>query len=165
MSRRPLCAAVFLLTLGAVYGPAAEAQQGPYQYFAITPCRIADTRSSSFNSGGFLNGSPNLPASSARAFFIKGTCGVPNDAKAVTVNAAILDPTAIGFLSMWPNPGAFPTVSTINFLAGEPGLANGAIVPVGPCTPPCGDLNVVYGNDGSPGHSLKFVLDVTGYFK
>jgi len=65
---------------------------------------------------------------------------------------------------MWPAVGRFPR-STINFLAGEPGLANGAIVPLKACASPCGDLNVVYGNDGSPGKSLDFLLDITGYFQ
>lgn len=165
MRNRLVHSALVLLAFGVVLPAVAEAQQGPFQFFALTPCRVADTRSAAFNSGGFNNGPPHLANGAARAFFVKGRCGVPNDAKAVSVNAAVLDPTAIGFLSMWPNPGAFPTVSTINFLAGEPGLANGAIVPVGSCTPPCGDLNVVYGNDGTPGHSLKFVLDITGYFR
>jgi hypothetical protein len=154
--------ALVLITAAA---DVAQAQGGPFSYFAVTPCRLADTRDANFNSGGFTNGPPNLSAGPTRAFFVKGKCGIPGDAKAVSVNAAILDPTAIGFLSMWPAGGPFPTVSTINFLAGEPGLANGAIVPLNACASPCGDLNVVYGNNGTPGHTLKFVLDVTGYFR
>jgi hypothetical protein len=158
-----LALALPFVAAGAFSRP-AEAQVG-LQYFAVTPCRVADTRDATFNSGGFLNGPPSMQAGSTRAYFVKGRCGLPNTAQAVSLNAAILNPTATGFLSLWPAGGPFPTVSTINFLQGEPGLANGAIVPLAVCASPCGDLNVVFGNDGTPGKFLDFVLDVTGYFQ
>ncbi len=145
-------------------GKPAAAQTG-LQYFAVIPCRVADTRSSTFNSGSYLNGSPSLTAGATRAFFVKGRCGIPDTAQAVSVNAAILNPTDAGFLSLWPAGGQFPVVSTINFVAGEPGLANGAIVPLKICASPCADLNVVYGNGGAAGQTLNFILDVTGYFE
>jgi hypothetical protein len=162
--RRLTFALAALVAVGAL-APSRDAAAQGLQYFAVTPCRIADTRMSSFNNGAFLNGTPSMQAGPIRAFFVKGTCGIPNTAKAVSLNAAILFPTDTGFLSLWPAGGPFPVVSTINFLAGEPGLANGAIVPLNTCTSPCGDLNVVYGNDGSPGKFLDFILDVTGYFQ
>lgn len=155
-----------LLSLSAVGISAREAQaQTGLQYFSVTPCRVADTRSASFNTGAFLNGTPSMQAGSTRAYFVKGKCGVPDTAAALSLNAAILNPTATGFLSLWPAGGLFPLVSTINFLQGEPGIANGAIVPLKPCLSPCADLNVVYGNDGTPGKFLDFVLDITGYFQ
>lgn len=155
-----------VLSLAAIGFTAREAQaQLGLSYFAVTPCRVADTRNVAFNSGAFLNGPPNMQAGPVRAYFLKGRCGLPDTAQAVSLNAAILFPTATGFLSLWPAGGAFPTVSTINFLAGEPGIANGAIVPLKACASPCADLNVVFGNDGTPGKFLDFVLDVTGYFQ
>jgi hypothetical protein len=162
--RFALALSVAAVVAALVTAKPAAAQTG-LQYIAVIPCRIADTRNSSFNSAPYENGPPSLTAGATRAFFVKGRCTIPNTAKAVSVNAAILNPTAPGFLSLWPAGGAYPGISTINFVAGEPGLANGAIVPLNVCASPCGDLNVVYGNDGTAGQTLNFVLDVTGYFQ
>lgn len=157
----------FVALLGAVLVAAlpapAQVTGGPFQYFAVTPCRIADSRDAAFTAFGPNNGPPALPAGPYRAIKVKGNCGIPTDAAAVSLNAGVLGPTAMGFFSMWPVGGTFPVVSTINFQAGEPGLANGAIVPLATGTAP--DLNIVYGNDGTPGHSLNFIIDVTGYFR
>ncbi len=41
------------VVLTALSGTVA-AQTGPYQYYAVTPCRVADTRSATYNSGAYL---------------------------------------------------------------------------------------------------------------
>jgi hypothetical protein len=129
----------------------AEAQTG-LQFYAVTPCRAVDTRS---GFGGTMS------ASVQRNFTIKGVCGVPASAKAVSLNVTIVSPTQDGFVSLWPTGGAFPVVSTVNFNAGEPALANGAIVPLAVATP---DLATIYGT-GSGSGSINTILDVTGYFQ
>lgn len=130
----------------------ADAQTG-LQFFAVTPCRTYDSR----------QGTPNpLPAATQRNVTIKGLCGVPATAKAVSLNVTVVGPTVDGFFSLWPNPGTFPVVSTLNFLAGEPALANGAIVPLG--APATADLATAYGTGSGTG-TTHFVLDVTGYFQ
>lgn len=133
--------------------PSVALADGPFSFYAVTPCRVYDTR---LDGGG-------VPLSSGvtRNFTVKGVCGVPADAKASALNVTITSPTAEGFLSLWPAGGAPPLVSTINFLAGEPALANGAIVPLAVATP---DLSVVYGVAGGS-HTVHVILDVTGYFK
>jgi hypothetical protein len=55
-----------------------------------------------------------------------------------------------------------PLVSNINATAGEPALANGAIVPL--TVDPGFNVSVVYGDDGVPA-TAHVLLDVTGYFK
>ena len=142
----------------------ARAQSGPFQYFAVTPCRAADTRSASYNVGAFLNGTPSLSGTVTRAFFTKGLCGVPGSAKAVTVNATVVNPTGLGWLALWPAGTVWPGISTLNFPPGAGATANGAIVPLSGCTSPCGDLNVVYGVVPSA-NTLDIVLDITGYFQ
>jgi hypothetical protein len=168
----PTFALVLLLALVAVAPRDASAQTGPYQYYAVTPCRVADTRSASYNSGSYLNGPPSIvgdgTGAATRAFFVKGgTCGIPNTAKAVSVNATVVNPTISGpgngFLSLWPGGVAWPGISTINFPPGAGATANGAVVPLSSCTAPCGDMNVRYG--AVPSGTLDFVLDVTGYFQ
>src|SRR5664279_3490038 len=103
--------------LTALSGTAA-AQSGPYQYYAITPCRAADTRSATYNSGAFLNGTPSITGNSTRAFFVKGLCGVPGTAKAVSVNATVVNPTSQGWLALWPAGVIWPGISTLNMAPG-----------------------------------------------
>lgn len=140
-----------LVVAGVVAGQ-AQAQTG-YQFYAVTPCRAVDTRS---GYGGIV------AASTLRNFTIKGVCNVPATAKAVSLNATIVQPTVDGFFSLWPAGGTFPVVSTLNFLANEPALANGAIVPLNTSTTP--DLSTAYGS-ASGGGVTHVVLDVTGYFQ
>jgi hypothetical protein len=147
---RSLLFAASLVAAGFVSRP-AEAQTG-LQFFAVTPCRAVDTRS---GFGGIMS------ASTQRNFTIKGVCGVPGTAKAVSLNVTVVGPTQDGFVSLWPTGGAFPVVSTVNFNAGEPALANGAIVPLAVATP---DLATIYGTASGSG-TIHTILDVTGYFQ
>lgn len=134
--------------------PSADAAGGPYQYFALTPCRLVDTR----NAVG-TNGGPALVALAARDFKVQGNCGVPTGATAATINVTITGGTENGYLSLWPSGTTKPLVSTINFTPSDPALANGAIVPLSTNT---NDLSVYFGAGGAG--SVHLVMDVTGYF-
>jgi hypothetical protein len=147
---RALVLAIPFVAAGAFSRP-AQAQTG-LQYFAVTPCRAVDTRSST---------PPIVQASIFRGFTIKGLCGIPASAKAVSLNLTIVGPSADGFFSLWPFGGPFPVVATINFVAGEPAIANGAIVPLAVGTP---DLYGGYGTALGLG-TTHAVMDVTGYFQ
>lgn len=147
--KRALVVASALVALGAFARPAGA--QG-LQFFAITPCRSVDTRT---GNGGIIS------ASVLRQFTMKNSCGVPATAKAISLNCTIVSPSVGGFFSLWPAGGVFPVVATINFDAGEPALANGAIVPIAAGSP---DLSVAYGTGPGNGQ-LHAVLDVTGYFQ
>ena len=145
-----------VLTLTAVGFATREAQaQAGLQYYAVTPCRAVDTRTG-------LGGSGIIPASTEKKFTMKGVCNISASAKAVSLNVTVVGPTQDGFFALWPTQGTYPGVSTINFLANEPALANGAIVPVLAVGTP--DLSVGYGTATGSGQS-HLVLDVTGYFQ
>lgn len=154
MSKIPIHRALFLAVLVAAADFAAQPAQAQtgLQYYALTPCRAVDTRS---GYGGIMT------ASVQRNFTIKGVCGVPSSALAVSLNVTIVSPTQDGFVSLWPNGGARPVVSTVNFNAGEPALANGAIVPLAVTTP---DLGTIYGTASGTG-TINTILDITGYFQ
>ncbi len=130
------------------YAGTASAQ---YSYYPLTPCRVVDTR----NAAG-LNGGPAIGPNTTRGVAIKGYCGVPSTAKAVSLNLTITGSTAGSWIAIWPAGQGYAGVSTINFNAGDT-LANGAIVGVGGGTP---DLNV-YNASGS----VDVIIDVTGYFQ
>src|SRR5512141_2349933 len=85
---------------GAAISPPAEAQA--LSFFNLSPCRAVDTRSSGY--GGILVGS------SIRSFQMKGVCGVPADAKTVTLNVTAVGPTCGGFFVVYPAGLAIPAV-------------------------------------------------------
>jgi hypothetical protein len=131
--------------------PRLMAQTGPYQYYSITPCRVVDTRNAVSTNGG-----PSL-ATSPRSFQIRGNCGVPSTAKAVSLNVTIANASTSSWLTIWPSGSAQPFVSTINFDQNSPALANGAIVGLSSNTT---DLSVANAFGG-----VHVILDVTGYFQ
>ncbi|HQN10301.1 MAG TPA: hypothetical protein PK569_22280, partial [Thermoanaerobaculia bacterium] len=122
-----------LAAAAALFAPGiAEAQAGPYQYYAVTPCRVYDTRgpSAPFQSAAG-NGGGVMSSATIRSFQIRTFCGVPNTATAVSLNLTIVTPTAPGGdLRIAPYPGTFPLVATSAYYQNET-ISNGAIVPLG----------------------------------
>lgn len=139
-------AALMLVSLAA----SAQTTGGPFQYYTVTPCRLVDSR---FNQGATVLVGPTV-----QNITVKTWCGVPATAKAVALNVTVVGPSAMGFLVLWPAGTAYPGTSNLNFNAGEPALANGAIVSLGASTP---DLSVVC-NGGVTTH---FIIDIVGYFQ
>ena len=146
MNMRTISRFVLLTIVGLLGAISAAAQTGPFQFYAIAPCRAVDTR-----------GGPAVGQGVTRDFAIRGTCGVPTSAKAVSLNVTVVSPTQGSFLTLWPSGGARPNVSTINFASTDVSLGNGAIVAVSTAANDlsvfncCGDVHVI--------------LDVTGYFQ
>ena len=145
------------LMLVALPAPLAAQAAGPFQYHSLTPCRVADTRGAA---GPILTDSGAF-GSTPRNFTVKGVCGVPALAKAVSINVTAVGPTGQGFLTLFPAGTAQPGVSNLNYSAGEPALGNGGIVPLGAAATL--DLSVFTRVTG-PG-TVHMVIDVTGYFQ
>lgn len=162
----------------------AQAQSGPYQYYAITPCRLVDTRATTVTAPGgtcpaaACNGNNNVklsgpalpsPRTPANWFVVsnwyaQGLCGIPVGAKAVTVNLTVVGPSAAGDMAMFPAGGDVPQVSSLNFAKNEPALGNGAIVPLGPSTGKDLSLGTYILLNGTATGTAHAVIDVTGYF-
>ncbi len=121
----------------------------PSDFYTLTPCRVADTRDPDGPYGG-----PALSAGVERTFVIAGQCGIPSSAKAASFNVTVTQPSAPGFVILYPGGAAAPIVSAINFSAGQT-RGNNAIVPLGPG----GTLAV---QSAAPTH---FIIDVNGYFE
>jgi hypothetical protein len=160
---------LFALTFTAVVLAAAPAfAAGPFQYHAVTPCRVVDSRT--VNATETTDG--NVLQHGLHCFIIQGQCGIPTGAAAVTANFTIVGPTQAGDLRLSPNDGTTePTVSTINYNAGEPALANGAIVPLAASLTACSTTNTTGNATGdlrsrvSTNGTAHFLIDVTGYFQ
>ena len=144
--------ALFLTALTAVFASTALAQNGPFQYYPLTPCRVVDTRGANSTNGG-----PVFGSNTTRNFQMRGFCGVPTSAKAVSLNVTVTQATQPSYLTVWPSGLTQPIVSMINFEATDPALANGIIVGLSSNTQ---DLSV-YNSSGN----VHVIVDVTGYFQ
>jgi hypothetical protein len=137
--------------------PAHAQGVGPYSFYSLAPCRVIDTRGAVGPTGG-----PALAANATRSFPVLGACGLPADAKAVTFNITVTQPTDFGDLRVYPFSVPEPLASVINWVTSDFAVANGAIVPV-----TAGTNNITVKCDmvaGSTG-TVHLVVDVTGYFK
>jgi hypothetical protein len=80
-------------------------------YYPVTPCRVADTRDGA-RPAGF--GPPRLAGGASREFNIPSSgCGIPNTAKAYSLNITAVPPSGLSFLTTWPTGVDRPLVSTL----------------------------------------------------
>jgi 6-phosphogluconolactonase (cycloisomerase 2 family) len=116
---------------------------GGLSFFSLTPCRVMDTR----NPAGALpfNGKVDVNVTSSG-------CGAPDSAQSFVLNATVVPPGPMGFLTLWPQGATQPFVSTLNAPDGTV-TSNMAIVPT---------------SNGSvsafSSHSTHLILDISGYF-
>lgn len=153
MSRGLLVRSTLILVAATVLTASVATAAGPLQFFSVTPCRVVDTRGPTGLTGG-----PAMAAFQTRHFPMRGQCGIAPAAVAVSLNVTVVQPTASGYLTLWPSGTTQPVVSTINFVPTDV-LANGAIVPLAAAM---SSTEVAVFN-GSPG-AANIILDVTGYF-
>jgi len=133
-------------------GKFAAPGTGGLQFYALRPCRVADTRSSQPFTGSF--GPPSLVAYVYRSFPIQSSpCGAPLNAQAYALNMTVVPQGPLGFLTTWPAGQPYPVVSTLNSPNGNV-IANAAIVPAGTD----GEITVVTGNP------TDLLIDIVGYF-
>jgi|GEM_PF-2538958 len=123
----------------------------PLSFYTVTPCRLVDTR----NANGPLGG-PALQPGAIRPFTLTGICGVPATAKALSLNVTVTQPSAAGFLTLYPGGQPTPPTSSINYSLGQT-RANNAVLPLEDGT---GILQIY-----SAGGSAHVILDVNGYFQ
>src|SRR5258706_10980797 len=131
---------------------AATTASAPLPFIAITPCRVADTRGNGFT-GAY--GPPALVANATRSFTITAHCGIPVTAAAVSFNFAALNVGGAGDLRVFPAGGGVPLVSTLNYNANTPNIANAAVVPLG-----TGGAITVQAD----AVAIDLIIDVNGYY-
>src|SRR5664280_1161493 len=120
-------------------------------FYALTPCRVLDTRNLNRNLGG-----PYLQSGQDRAFpVLSSDCQIPSSAQAYSMNftAVPYNGEPLGYLTVWAQGSPKPAVSTLNNLTATI-VANAAIVPAGTT----GEIAVY------PSGNTQLVADIDGYF-
>jgi hypothetical protein len=126
-----------------VNGYFAAPAAGGLSLFALTPCRVLDTRTSPVH--------PPTASPFDVSVALSG-CGAPTTAQSFVLNATVVPPAPFGFLTLWPAGTTQPLVSTLNAIDGAI-TSNMAIVPT---------VNGAISAFGS--HPVQLILDISGYF-
>lgn len=113
-------------------------------YHPLSPARMVDTRATAaVGPGGTLSLS------------VAGVAGVPGaGVSAVVLNVAVTEPTALGYLTLYPSDAPRPLAASINFAPGQT-ISNAVVAKVGID----GSVNVY-----NVGGSTHMVVDVEGWF-
>jgi uncharacterized repeat protein (TIGR03803 family) len=135
-----------------VDGYFAPASSSTLAFHPLPPCRVADTRHSTYPPG---LGPPFLTGGQERAFPILNatTCNIPSSAAAYSLNFSVVPHGALYYMTVWPTGQTRPVVSTLNDIPGQI-IANAAIVVAG-----TGSEVSVY-----PTNDTDVVIDINGYF-
>lgn len=89
-----------LIDINGYFAPAAT---GGLSMYAVTPCRVLDTRTA----GGPFKGEMAIDVKDS-------ACAPPSNAQAFMVGATVVPPTALGYLTLWNHKLHQPNVSTLN---------------------------------------------------
>jgi peptidyl-Asp metalloendopeptidase len=117
-------------------------------FFTLTPCRLADTRSSTA-----------LASGAARVVQAGGVCGIPADAASVVLNVTMVGATGDGYLRLYTSGIPKPESIAGTFVAGRT-LANNAVL----LLPGNGSGTLTAEPFVAGGGTVHMVIDVFGYF-
>jgi len=116
---------------------------GGLSLYTVTPCRVLDTR----------NVGSGHPISGQYPVNVTGSaCAPPSSAQAYVFNATVIPTASLGYLTLWPDGGGQPTVSTLNAVDGFV-TSNMAIVPT-----QNGSIDAFASN------LTQLILDISSYF-
>jgi hypothetical protein len=127
-----------ILDIDGYFAPPAT---GGLSLYTVPPCRVLDTR----NAGGAFKGTLAVPV-------LGSSCAPPATAQAYVLNATVVPSGTLGYLTLWPDGGAQPNVSTLNSIDGAVD-SNMAIVPT-----TNGSIDA-YATD-----LTQLILDISSYF-
>ena len=126
--------------------PTVSPVSGASAYTAVSPFRLADSRTS-FRITKVLANTP-------KKIRVAGVAGIPLDATALSANFTAIAAPGAGHLTVYNCTATRPTASTLNYYAGET-VPNAGLFPLSSA----GELCLF-----SP-QTIHLVIDVTGYFR
>ena len=124
------------------------------RFTALTPSRILDTRDGTGDCTPACLGA--IAGGTSKTVQIVGQGGVPatSTVSAVVLNVTVTEPTAAGFLTVYPSGSPKPLASNLNFVPGQT-VPNLVKVKVGP------DGKIVVFNSGG---NTQVIFDVAGWY-
>ena len=126
-----------------VNGYFAPPGSGGLSFYALTPCRVIDTRH--IGNGQPFTGELTVEVANS-------PCGPPASSQGYVFNATVVPQGSLSYLTLWPDTEQRPTVSTLNALDGSIS-SNMAIVP-----------NINGKSDAYAAGYTQLILDIAGYF-
>ena len=158
MNRRFSVVVAFVVAAGAVFGAvqitsANSSTTDESVFVGMTPTRLLDTREGQTTFDGLDQAVGRLDADSTYELDIAERAGIPQDAVAAVINMVAVDPTAAGYLTVWPCSDSKPLAAAVNFVAGEDN-GNEFSIPIGTK----GDI-CIYAYSAT-----DVVVDVYGYY-
>jgi hypothetical protein len=126
-------------------------QRSAQAFYAVTPCRLLDTR--------LVGQGPPLASGVPRTLVATGRCNVPTSATAVAINVTAVNPTGLGNLTAYPGDQQVGGTSMLNFRGGIT-RANHGIIPLAGNGSGAVAFQAVLADSGT----THLLVDVTGYF-
>jgi hypothetical protein len=124
-------------------------------FIPITPCRVMDTRPAPNTVGPRSTPIGANSTYSPTVVGANGNCVIPADALGLGMNVTIVNPTAVSFLTVFPNGAPKPLASNLNWTAGHAPIANAVTVRIGAA----GKVSF-FNNKGK----VNVVADIVGYY-
>ncbi len=122
-------------------------------FVPVTPLRVADSRI-----GQQIPGA--VPALGTVEVQLTDRAGVPADAAAAVLTVTAVNPTASGFVTVWPSGVGQTSTSNLNFVAGQ-NIPNAVVVRLGSGVGTAGKIRLYNGSAGS----VHLLVDVSGYLR
>jgi len=138
--------------------PAVATETGPTDFYALTPCRLLDTRRPADPLSPGPYGGPAIPPGGERVLVVGDRCEIPVTARAISLNVTAVSAGAPGNLRLFPGDATPPAVSSLNFGAGQT-RANNAVAML------ASSGSATLGLKNASSANLHVVIDVNGYFE
>lgn len=125
-------------------------------FVPMAPCRLFDTRTGTDNIGP--RAAPIGPGETytTPAWGTNGDCTIPNGATGLSLNVAIVNPTAPSFLTVFPGQTTKPLAASLNWVAGQAPTPNGVTASLG------ADGSLSFYNLAG---TVDLAVDVVGYYE
>jgi hypothetical protein len=127
------------------------------KFTGLAPTRILDTRSNVGLTGHFV-------PQAQRDLLVGGVGGVPANADSVVLNVTATNPSAGGWLTLFPTGQTLPNASNLNFAAGQ-SIANLVTVKLGTGGSNAGKVTITNTGGVVGGGTVDVVGDVVGYYQ
>ena len=122
-------------------------------YTALVPARVLDSRPTGTTVDGLGAGTGIVPLGSVTVVHVLGRGGVPASATTAVLNVTVTEPTAPGYVTVYPCGIEPPLASNLNFVSNQT-IPNAVLTKIGTN----GDVCIFNSQ------ATHLVADVTGYF-